>query len=148
MASTCASGQDSERGGRPPLAHSQITEVFYIITGNGTLVTCGTLEDAKDIDRATPLIGSSSAGPKSTSARTTGLDLVPASGDVAALWRWGSPNRRLNARTFACCRSCSYLSIHRISRSHRRANGPRWLIALVFFYRDLRDRIAITVGFI
>jgi len=48
----------------PALAHSQITEVYYIISGNGTLVTGGTLEDAKDIDRATPLIGPSSAGPK------------------------------------------------------------------------------------
>jgi mannose-6-phosphate isomerase-like protein (cupin superfamily) len=30
------------------LAHSQITEVYYIISGNGTLVTGGTLENAKD----------------------------------------------------------------------------------------------------
>jgi mannose-6-phosphate isomerase-like protein (cupin superfamily) len=48
----------------PALAHSQITEVYYIISGNGTLVTGGTLQDAKDVGRATPLIGPSSFGPK------------------------------------------------------------------------------------
>jgi mannose-6-phosphate isomerase-like protein (cupin superfamily) len=52
------------------LAHTQITEVYYIISGNGTLVTGGTLEDAKDV-RPTPtapqagrLIGPSTAGTK------------------------------------------------------------------------------------
>ena len=54
----------------PALAHTQITEVYYIISGNGTLVTGGTLEDAKDL-RPTPtapqagrLIGPSTAGTK------------------------------------------------------------------------------------
>jgi mannose-6-phosphate isomerase-like protein (cupin superfamily) len=37
---------DGEAGGA--FTHSQITEVYYIISGNGTLVTGGTLEDAKD----------------------------------------------------------------------------------------------------
>jgi mannose-6-phosphate isomerase-like protein (cupin superfamily) len=47
------------------LAHSQITEVYYIISGNGTLVTGGTLEDAKDVGpRAVELIGPSSVGAK------------------------------------------------------------------------------------
>jgi mannose-6-phosphate isomerase-like protein (cupin superfamily) len=46
------------------LAHSQITEVYYILSGSGTLVTGGTLEDAKVVPRATPLIGPSSYGPK------------------------------------------------------------------------------------
>jgi mannose-6-phosphate isomerase-like protein (cupin superfamily) len=50
--------------GGPALAHSQITEVYYIISGNGTLVTGGTLQDAKDVGRTTPLIGPSSFGPK------------------------------------------------------------------------------------
>jgi mannose-6-phosphate isomerase-like protein (cupin superfamily) len=57
---TKAAGADAG----PALAHSQITEVYYMISGNGTLVTGGTLEDAKDIPRATPLIGPSSYGPK------------------------------------------------------------------------------------
>jgi mannose-6-phosphate isomerase-like protein (cupin superfamily) len=48
----------------PALAHSQITEVYYIISGNGTLVTGGTLGDAKNVPTATPLIGPSSYGPK------------------------------------------------------------------------------------
>ena len=49
----------------PALTHSQITEVYYIISGNGTLVTGGTIEDAKDVGtRAMELIGPSSAGPK------------------------------------------------------------------------------------
>jgi len=47
------------------LAHSQITEVYYIISGNGTLVTGGTLEDAKDFAKDFPgfasLIGPSPA---------------------------------------------------------------------------------------
>jgi mannose-6-phosphate isomerase-like protein (cupin superfamily) len=47
------------------LAHSQITEVYYIISGNGTLVTGGTLEDAKDVGvEPRRLIGPSSFGPK------------------------------------------------------------------------------------
>jgi mannose-6-phosphate isomerase-like protein (cupin superfamily) len=47
------------------LAHSQITEVYYIISGNGTLVTGGTLEDAKDVPGAAlSLIGPSTLGPK------------------------------------------------------------------------------------
>src|SRR5262245_59780359 len=52
------------------LAHSKITEVYYIISGNGTLVTGGSLEDARDF-RPTPtapqagrLIGPSTAGTK------------------------------------------------------------------------------------
>ena len=63
----------AKTAGREPdtaLAHSQITEVYYIISGNGTLVTGGTLEDAKDV-RPTPtapqagrLIGPSTAGTK------------------------------------------------------------------------------------
>jgi len=47
------------------LAHSQITEVYYIISGNGTLVTGGTLENVKD--RPTTgrtLIGPSTEGTK------------------------------------------------------------------------------------
>jgi mannose-6-phosphate isomerase-like protein (cupin superfamily) len=49
----------------PALAHSQITEVYYIISGNGTLVTGGTLEDAKNVGPATvEVVGPSSAGPK------------------------------------------------------------------------------------
>jgi mannose-6-phosphate isomerase-like protein (cupin superfamily) len=47
------------------LAHSLITEVYYIISGNGTLVTEGALEDAKDVGPSvTELVGPSSAGPK------------------------------------------------------------------------------------
>jgi mannose-6-phosphate isomerase-like protein (cupin superfamily) len=46
------------------LAHSQITEVYYIISGNGTLVTGGTLEDAKNFQPASRLIGPSTAGTK------------------------------------------------------------------------------------
>ena len=53
-------GREADRA----LAHSQITEVYYIISGNGTLVTGGTLDDAKDVPAATPLIGPSSYGPK------------------------------------------------------------------------------------
>jgi mannose-6-phosphate isomerase-like protein (cupin superfamily) len=50
----------------PALAHSQITEVYYIISGNGTLVTGGTLENAKDVTapNAGRLIGPSTTGPK------------------------------------------------------------------------------------
>ena len=48
----------------PALAHSQITEVYYVISGNGTLVTGGSLENAKDFGGPTPLIGPSSTGPK------------------------------------------------------------------------------------
>ena len=44
------------------LAHSQITEVYYIISGNGTLVTGGTLENAKD--RPTTARTSSAPVPK------------------------------------------------------------------------------------
>jgi mannose-6-phosphate isomerase-like protein (cupin superfamily) len=57
-------------GGGGALAHSQITEVYYIISGNGTLVTGGTLEDAKDVRPTTAapnagrLIGPSTAGTK------------------------------------------------------------------------------------
>jgi mannose-6-phosphate isomerase-like protein (cupin superfamily) len=58
----------AKTAGREPdtaLAHSQITEVYYIISGNGTLVTGGTLEDAKDVGpRAVELIGPSSVRPK------------------------------------------------------------------------------------
>jgi mannose-6-phosphate isomerase-like protein (cupin superfamily) len=54
----------------PALAHNQITEVYYIISGNATLVTGGTLEDAKDVGptptapQAGRLIGPSTAGTK------------------------------------------------------------------------------------
>ena len=53
-------------GGGGALAHSQITEVYYIISGNGTLVTGGTLEDAKDntMPQALRVIGPSKAGTK------------------------------------------------------------------------------------
>jgi len=53
-------------GGGGALAHSQITEVYYIISGNGTLVTGGTLEDAKDntAPQALRVIGPSKAGTK------------------------------------------------------------------------------------
>jgi mannose-6-phosphate isomerase-like protein (cupin superfamily) len=50
------------REGDPVLAHTQITEVYYIISGNGTLVTGGTLEGAKNFPRASPLIGPSTYG--------------------------------------------------------------------------------------
>ena len=47
------------------LAHSQITEVYYIISGNGTLVTGGTLENAKDSPTTSrTLIGPSIQGTK------------------------------------------------------------------------------------
>jgi mannose-6-phosphate isomerase-like protein (cupin superfamily) len=47
------------------LAHSQITEVYYIISGNGTLVTGGTLENAKDSPATSrTLIGPSIQGTK------------------------------------------------------------------------------------
>jgi mannose-6-phosphate isomerase-like protein (cupin superfamily) len=50
----------------PALAHSQITEVYYIVSGNGTLVTGGTLEDAKEVTapQAGRLIGPSISGTK------------------------------------------------------------------------------------
>ena len=50
----------------PALAHSQITEVYYIISGNGTLVTGGTLEDGRDVTapQAVRLIGPSTTGTK------------------------------------------------------------------------------------
>jgi len=50
----------------PALAHSQISEVYYIISGNGTIVTGGMLEDAKDVTapNAVTLIGPSIAGTK------------------------------------------------------------------------------------
>jgi mannose-6-phosphate isomerase-like protein (cupin superfamily) len=53
-------------GGGGALAHSQITEVYYIISGNGTLVTGGTLEDARDntTPQALRVIGPSKAGTK------------------------------------------------------------------------------------
>ena len=45
-----------------PLEHSQITEVYYMISGNGTFVTGGTLENERDVTG--PAIGPSSAGSK------------------------------------------------------------------------------------
>ena len=50
----------------PALAHNQITEVYYIISGNGTLVTGGMLEDARDntTPQALKVIGPSTAGTK------------------------------------------------------------------------------------
>ena len=53
-------------GGGPALAHSQITEVYYIISGNGTLVTGGTLAEATDVTapQAVSVIGPSTSGTK------------------------------------------------------------------------------------
>ena len=45
-----------------PLEHSQITEVYYMISGNGTFVRGGTLENERDVTG--PAIGPSSAGSK------------------------------------------------------------------------------------
>jgi mannose-6-phosphate isomerase-like protein (cupin superfamily) len=68
----------------PALTHSQITEVYYIISGNATLVTGGTLEDAKDVGPlVTELVGPSSAGPKilngkSRQVRPGDMIIIPA----------------------------------------------------------------------
>ena len=55
-----------EAGGA--FTHSQITEVYYIISGDGTLVTGGTLEDAKDVPGR--LNGPSTAGTKILNGRS------------------------------------------------------------------------------
>ena len=56
----------AKTSGGAALAHSQITEVYYIISGNGTLVTGGMLEDARDntAPQALKVIGPSTAGTK------------------------------------------------------------------------------------
>ena len=55
-----------------PLEHSQITEVYYMISGNGTFVTGGTLENEREVNA--PAIGPSSTGGKiiSGQSRTIG----------------------------------------------------------------------------
>ena len=45
-----------------PLEHSQITEVYYMISGNGTFVTGGTLENEREVTG--PAVGPSSTGGK------------------------------------------------------------------------------------
>jgi mannose-6-phosphate isomerase-like protein (cupin superfamily) len=41
----------------PGAAHKEITEIYHVVSGRGTLVTGGTLADAKDGPAANPLTG-------------------------------------------------------------------------------------------
>lgn len=57
-------GDGNEVGG---IIHSQVTEVYYVLSGSGTLMTGGTLADpqarAVDSESVTVLVGPSVAGP-------------------------------------------------------------------------------------
>lgn len=46
------SGKDAPSG----IEHSQITEVYHVISGNGTLVTGGTLENQKEFPAESPVV--------------------------------------------------------------------------------------------
>jgi mannose-6-phosphate isomerase-like protein (cupin superfamily) len=56
------------------IEHSQITEIYHVISGNGTLMTGGTIENAKDQPPDSPVVttlnGPSSGGGKVTGGRS------------------------------------------------------------------------------
>jgi mannose-6-phosphate isomerase-like protein (cupin superfamily) len=46
----------------PGAAHKEITEIYHVVSGRGTLVTGGTLEEAKERPAANPLTGPTTQG--------------------------------------------------------------------------------------
>ncbi len=60
------------------LDHNEITEVYHIMSGSGTMVSGGTMENAKDQTPVNPVIGPSLAGGKITG----GVSRKVGAGDV------------------------------------------------------------------
>jgi mannose-6-phosphate isomerase-like protein (cupin superfamily) len=73
------------------LAHHQITEIYHVISGSGTMVTGGTMENAKDTtdSHTISVVGPSSAGGKITggvSRRIGAGDIVIVPPDTPHGW--------------------------------------------------------------
>jgi mannose-6-phosphate isomerase-like protein (cupin superfamily) len=63
------------------ISHSRITEIYYITSGSGTMVTDGTQANAKPMDPAGDVVAIA-AGPSTTSVMTGGLSRNVSAGDV------------------------------------------------------------------
>ena len=66
------------------LSHTQVTEVYYITSGGGTLVTGGTLVDQKPFPPDTEVV-KVAVGPSVTSASQNGQTRVVAEGDIVVI---------------------------------------------------------------
>jgi mannose-6-phosphate isomerase-like protein (cupin superfamily) len=66
------------------LSHTQVTEVYYITSGGGTLVTGGTLSEQKPMAPDTEVV-KVAVGPSITSASRDGQTRVVAAGDIVVI---------------------------------------------------------------
>jgi mannose-6-phosphate isomerase-like protein (cupin superfamily) len=66
------------------LSHTQVTEVYYITSGSGTLVTGGTLIDQKPFPPDSDVV-KVAVGPSVTSASQNGQTRVVSAGDIVVI---------------------------------------------------------------
>lgn len=66
------------------LSHTQVTEVYYITSGAGTLVTGGTLSDQKPFPPDSEVV-KVAVGPSITSASQNGYTRVVSAGDIVVI---------------------------------------------------------------
>lgn len=66
------------------LSHTQVTEVYYITSGSGTLVTGGTLVDQKPFPPDSEVV-KVAVGPSVTSASQNGQTRVVSAGDIVVI---------------------------------------------------------------
>jgi mannose-6-phosphate isomerase-like protein (cupin superfamily) len=75
------SGKDAPSG----IEHSQITEVYHIIEGHGTLVTGGTLDNAKEVRADSPVVTVLNGPSTGGSGIQNGVSRVLGPGDVVII---------------------------------------------------------------
>jgi mannose-6-phosphate isomerase-like protein (cupin superfamily) len=75
------SGKDAPGG----IEHSQITEVYHVIEGNGTLVTGGTLDNPREIPADNPVVTVLNGPSTGGTAIQGGVSRKLASGDVVII---------------------------------------------------------------
>ena len=74
----------SDGGAVRGIVHTQVTEVYYIISGSGVLVTGGTLEDAQEIPADSPIV-TEIVGPSKRGTSRTGHSRRVSEGDVVVI---------------------------------------------------------------
>ena len=74
----------SDGGAARGIVHTQVTEVYYIISGSGVLVTGGTLEDTQEIPADSPIV-TEIVGPSTRGTSRTGHSRRVSEGDVVVI---------------------------------------------------------------
>jgi mannose-6-phosphate isomerase-like protein (cupin superfamily) len=75
------SGKDAPSG----IEHSQITEVYHVISGNGTLVTGGTLDNQKEFPAESPVVAVLNGPSTGGTAIQNGVSRKLGPGDVVII---------------------------------------------------------------